>query len=294
MINNHIIPSIGGITLDKLRPIHIQKYYSQKLVSGRIDGNGGLSARSVHHHHRVLSEALEYAVNMQVLANNPAKSVAPPKPQKKQMNVLTKEQIEILLEGAKKSSSRLYEAIYIAINTGMRRGEIGGLRWKDIDFKNNLISIRQTLIRTKELGLQLREAAKTDGSRRSIAISDSLIHLLKKMKAKQAQERLHLGPLYKDNDLVFAHKDGSPIDIDYYSQAFSKLVKRLDLPHVRFHDLRHTHATLLIQQGIHPKVISERLGHTTIAITMDLYSHVMPNMQKEAVQKLDSLLFGSK
>lgn len=175
----------------------------------------------------------------------------------------------------------------------MRRGEIGGLRWKDIDFDNQSISVRQTLIKTKTESLQLQETTKTDGSRRTIAIIEPLVNLFKRMKKRQSEQKLKIGSSYKDLDLVFAHPDGAPIDIDYYSQAFSKLVKRLNLPPVRFHDLRHTHATLLIQQGIHPKVVSERLGHTTISITMDLYSHVMPNMQKEAVQKLDDLLFGN-
>jgi integrase len=146
--------------------------------------------------------------------------------------------------------------------------------------------------RIKGEGIQFRKTTKTDGSRRSIAVTDSTIHFLKKLKTKQAKEKLALGSVYKDHDLVFANSEGDALDPDGLSREFSRLVKRLHLPHVRFHDLRHTHATLLLQQGIHPKVVSERLGHSTIAMTMDTYSHVMPNMQKEAAQKLDDFLFG--
>jgi len=118
--------------------------------------------------------------------------------------------------------------------------------------------------------------------------------MLNRIKKRQAQEKISCGPLYQDHDLIFANSDGTPINIDYLSREFGRLIKRMKLPHIRFHDLRHTHATLLLQQGEHPKVVSERLGHSTITITMDTYSHVMPNMQKEAAKKLDNFLFGSK
>jgi len=290
IIREHLIPSLGKITLDKLKPYHIQNYYSEKLANGRKDGKGGLSARSVHHHHRVLHEALEHAVKWQVIAMNPAKAVSPPKPLKKQINVLDKEAIHQLLKAAE--GTRFYEPIYFAINTGMRRGEIFALRWKDVDFDNRMISVQQTLQRIKGKGLVFRDTTKTDGSRRSIAVSESVISMLKRIKKKQAEEKISLGPAYQDYDLVFANPDGTPFNIDYLSREFGRLVRRMNLPHVRFHDLRHTHATLLLQQGEHPKVVSERLGHSTITITMDLYSHVMPNMQKEAAQKLDDFLFG--
>jgi integrase len=291
IIHQHIIPDLGKITLDKLKPMHIQNYYTKKLTEGRKDGKGGLSHRSVLHHHRVLHEALDHAVKWQVISINPAKACTPPKPQKKQFNVLTREEIHILLQAAK--GKYFYEAVLLAINTGLRRGEIYGLRWTDIDFNNKTISIRQTLQRLKGKGLVFRETTKTDGSRRSIAVTDATLDILKKIKARQARQKLKFGPLYQDHNLVFANEDGTPVNIDYVSREFGRLVKRLDIPYVRFHDLRHTHATLLIEQGIHPKIVSERLGHSSISITMDIYSHVMPNMQKEAVQKLDNFLYGN-
>ncbi|EGK10195.1 phage integrase family site-specific recombinase [Desmospora sp. 8437] len=292
MITQHIIPQIGDIPMDKLKPMHIQGYYSEKLAKGRKDGSGGLSPRSVLHHHRILHQALDQAVKWQVIPMNPAKSVTPPKPQRKQINTLSREQVHQLLSATK--NTPYYEQIFFAINTGMRRGEIFGLRWKDVDFANRTISVRQTIQRIKNKGLVFRDTTKTDGSRRSIAVSDSVIHMLNRIKKRQAQEKISCGPLYQDHDLIFANSDGTPINIDYLSREFGRLIKRMKLPHIRFHDLRHTHATLLLQQGEHPKVVSERLGHSTITITMDTYSHVMPNMQKEAAQKLDNFLFGSK
>lgn len=291
IIHQHIIPDIGSITLDKLKPIHIQNYYTKKITEGRKDGKGGLSHQSVLHHHRLLHKALEQAVKWQIIAINPAKAVTPPKPQKAQINVLDRDGVRKLLEGAK--GKYFYESVFLAINTGMRRGEIFGLRWGDIDFENKTISVRQTLQRIKGKGLILRKTTKTNGSRRSIAVTDAVLDMFKWIKTKQKRNKLKLGPVYQDNDLVFANEDGTPINIDYVSREFGRLVKRLDIPYVSFHDLRHTHATLLLQQGEHPKIVSERLGHSSISITMDTYSHVMPNMQKEAARKLDDFLFGS-
>jgi integrase len=292
IIREHLIPAIGKITLDKLKPMHIQNYYSYKLTKGRKDGSGGLSARSVYHHHRVLHEALEYAVRWQVIAINPVKAVAPPRPQRQQINVLSREEVHQLLAAAK--GTKFYDPIFFAINTGMRRGEIFAVRWSDVDFEKQIISVRQTLQRIKGKGLVIRNTTKTDGSRRSIAVSKSVISMLKQIKKKQETEKIAFESAYQDNDLVFCNPDGTPFNIDYFSREFGRLIRRNNLPPVRFHDLRHTHATLLLQQGEHPKVVSERLGHSTITITMDLYSHVMPNMQKEAAQKLDDFLFGDK
>ncbi|MDQ0417986.1 integrase [Croceifilum oryzae] len=287
----HVSPELGNITMDNLKPMHFQNYYFKKLTKGRKDGTGGLSARSVLAHHRLIHQALEFAVKLQVLKVNPAKSATPPRSEKKEFNVLTKEDIYTLLEGAK--GKYFYESVFLAITTGMRRGEIFALRWCDVDFSNQTFAIRQTIQRLKGKGLVIRKATKTHGSRRSIAVSNAVIEMLKVQLEKQAQHKQELGVYYQNHDLVMANKDGSPVNIDYVSREFGRLVKKLDIPHVRFHDLRHSHATLLLHQGEHPKIVSERLGHSTISITMDTYSHVTPNMQKEAAKKLDDFLFGN-
>lgn len=276
--------------MDQLKPIHIQQYYSNRLTEGRLDGRGGLSARSVLHHHRLLHKALEDAVKWQIIAINPVKAVNAPKPEKKKFNVLSKEYVHLLLENVK--DHQYYAPIFLGINTGMRRGEILGIRWEDIDFDNYLISVNQTIQRQKGKGIVFKPTTKTDGSRRTVAISDSVVFMLKKQLNKQKRNRLKHGILYQDHNLVFAQEDGSPMDPDGLSREFGRIIKRIEeLPHVRFHDLRHSHATLLLQQGEHAKIISERLGHSSIQITMDTYSHVMPNMQKAAAKKFDDFLF---
>lgn len=288
IIEKHINPVLGKKAIDKLKPLDIQKYYTEKLRNGRVDGKGGLSARTVLHHHRLLHEALEYAVKWQIIPINPAKAVSPPKAKKVEFNVLTREQIQTVLEHSK--GKPYYNVVFLAIHTGMRRGEIFGLKWKDIDFKNNLLSIRRTLQRIKNKGYVLRDATKTDGSRRTIALTDSVIQLLKQIQQQQEKNKSSLESAYDDQDLVFANPQGGFLDMDNLTRNFSRMVKTLDVPYIRFHDLRHCHATILMQQGIHPKIVSERLGHTSTKLTMDTYSHVMPNMQKEAAKKLDDFL----
>ncbi|MDQ0417890.1 integrase [Croceifilum oryzae] len=290
ILKNHLIPELGHIKLGKLKPIQIQSYYTQKSKKGRKDGRkGGLSHRSILHHHRVLYEALEQAVKWQLLSANPAKSTTPPKPARAQFNVLTtKEEIYTLLDTVDRKG--LYDPVYFAICTGLRRGELFALRWADVDMKNNIISIQQTLILLDGNILEFKDGAKNDGSRRTVAVTDSIINGLKRRKIEQEQHKAYYGPLYKDHDLIFSNKDGSPINIGSFSKTFGRTVKKADIPYVRFHDLRHSHATLLLQQGEHPKIVSERLGHSSIGITMDTYSHVLPNMQKEAAQKLDDFL----
>ncbi|SDY34816.1 site-specific integrase [Thermoactinomyces sp. DSM 45892] len=290
VIQKHIIPSMGKLLLTQLKPMHIQNYYSKKLTNGRLDGKGGLSARSVHHHHRLLHEVLEHAVKWQLIFNNPVKATIPPKPKKKRVNALTKEQVLTVLQLAGKLWC--YPIIFFALNTGMRRGEILGLRWKDVDLEKRTISISYSLQRVKKKGLQLRPATKTEGSRRSLAISNSVVDMLKKVQTHQASNKLQVGEFYQDNGFVFSMSCGKPIDPHRVSKEFRHLVKKSDgIPYMSFHDLRHCHATLLLQQGEHPKVVSERLGHSTITLTMDTYSHVLPNMQKEAADKLDKFLF---
>jgi integrase len=287
IVDKHLIPALGHLKLEKLQPLHIQKYYTDALVHGRKDGKGGLSHRTVLHHHRVLHEALGQAVKWQLVVRNVADAVEPPRPERHEMQTLTSEQVRILLEEAKKT--QYYALIYTAIHTGMRRGELLGLRWQDINFDTNTISVRQTLQRVVGKGLIFREP-KTQKSRRPISIPPSLCELLKKLKIQQAKDKLLLGEAYQDLGLVFTQRDGTPFEPSEVGRVYRSILKKANLPPVRFHDLRHTHATLLLEEGIHPKVVSERLGHSTIGITLDTYSHVLPTMQEEAALRLDEKL----
>ena len=286
IIDGHISPALGNIQLAKLKPLHIQRFYAECLVSGRRKGSGGLSAQTVLHLHRVLRRALEQAVMWQLLMRNPADAVRPPRPERRQMTALDETQTAALLNSLR--SSRHYAPVVLAVSTGMRRGEILALRWSDIDFGSNQLSVSRSLELTKN-GLNFK-TPKTAKSRRRIALPQVTARMLSAHKVSQAADKLRLGPAYHDNDLVFARRDGTPWRPDSFSSQFSALVRYHKLPHVRFHDLRHTHATQLLKQGVHPKIVSERLGHSNIAITLDTYSHVLPGMQESAIEALDASL----
>ncbi|MEH7275086.1 tyrosine-type recombinase/integrase, partial [Neobacillus vireti] len=285
MITQHLKPSLGSIKIAKLHPSHLQEYYSQKLVNGKKDGLG-LSAQSVKHHHRLIHKALKDAVKWQFLVRNVAQAVTPPKIKKIEMQIWDNIQVKTFLNAARSS---VYYPIYLtAIYTGMRRGEILGVRWQDVDFDNNIIYVRQSLQEVKKVGLTFKEPKS--GKSRSITITPSLKKELEKIYQQLIENKSLFGKEYNDLDLVFAQKNGKPIQPTELARNYRKMVDSSGLPYIRFHDLRHTHATLLLKQGIHPKVVSERLGHSTIGITMDTYTHVLPNMQKEAAHQFEQLL----
>jgi integrase len=286
IINTHIKPLLGQIELYKLQPLHLQEYYTLKMEDGRTDGNGGLSAQSVKHHHRLISKAVRDAVKWQFVIRNVAEAVNPPKPKKQEMKTLEGEQIAVLLNTAK--SSQYYPVIFTAIYTGMRRGEVLGLRWEDVDLENKIVYVRQALQAVKGKGLIFKDP-KT-GKGRSVAMTDRLVQMLRSHKAEQNKRKLLLGESYEDYGLVFCQGNGKPFQPSELTRAYNKLIKKAGVTPVRFHDLRHTHATLMLKQQIHPKIVSERLGHSKVGITLDTYSHVLPNMQKEAADQFDQIL----
>jgi integrase len=284
----HLIPALGAYRLIDLRPLHIQSYYSRALESGRRDGRGGLSARTVLHHHRILREALQQAVKWQLMTRNPADAVEPPQPRHKEMRTLNEPQIASLLDVIR-GNELLHMAVLLAATTGMRRGEILAARWRDIDLESGILSVRQSLEETKA-GLVFKEP-KSKKACRTIALPELAIEGLRRHRAEQARVRLMMGPAWQDNDLVCAQHEVRPLHPRSLTHAFVNLLRRrTDLPRVRFHDLRHSHATLLLRKNVHPKIVSERLGHSTVGITLDVYSHVLPGMQEEAARKIDAAL----
>lgn len=285
IIIQHLKPTLGNMKISKLQPSHLQEYYSQKLKGGKFDGTG-LSAQSVKHHHRLISKALKDAVKWQFIARNVAEAVTPPKTKKIEMQTWDNDQVKAFLELAK--DSRYYSVYLSAIYTGVRQGEGLGIRWQDVDYENLTIYIRQSLQPIKGKGLIFKEPK--NGKSRSIAITEILLDEFKKIYEQQVELKKLFGSEYHDFDLVFALKDGRPIQPAELGRDFRKIVDASNLPKIRFHDLRHTHATLMLKQGVHPKVVSERLGHSTIGITMDTYTHVLPNMQKEGANQFDQLL----
>jgi integrase len=282
IVNIHLIPALGGISLSKLQPMHIQPYYSQALDTGRKDGNGGLSARTVLHHHRVLHNALNQAVKWQLLARNPAAAVEPPKPEQKEMRALDEDTSAWLLAAAQ--GSRLYIPILIAITTGMRRGEILALRWMDIDFINNVVRVQRSIDQTNA-GVRVKEPKKKT-SRRPISMPRLLIEALELHRAQQKELKKVTGAMYEDNDLICCCDDGRIWNPDSFTSAYCKFTRRIGIQ-LRFHDLRHTHASQMLRQGVSAKVVSERLGHSAIGITLNTYSHILPGMQEDAAARVD-------
>ena len=287
VVRRHLVPALGQHRLDKLQPLHIQAYYSSALKNGRLDGKGGLSAQTVVHHHRIFRQALGQAVRWQLIVRNPADAVDPPRPRRQEMPALDDDQIAQLLEAAKGTSC--YIAVLIAVTTGLRRGEVLALRWQDVDLDKGTLAVRQTLEQTKKFGLTFKEP-KSQKSRRVVALPAILVEELRKHRRKQSKQRLALRRAYQDHGLVCPRDDGSPQSPDALSAAFPHLVSRAGVPRMRFHDQRHTHATQLLIHGVHPKVVSERLGHANIGITLDTYSHVLPGMQEDAACRVDAAL----
>ncbi|GIM45915.1 site-specific integrase [Collibacillus ludicampi] len=285
LVNNHIIPHIGQIELTKLTPVHLQRLYTKLQQQEQP-----LSNRSILHAHLIIQEALDRALKWGMVARNVAKAIDPPRPKKVDFQVWNEEEVKRFLEVAK--DDRYYVAFLLAITTGMRKGEILGLRWQDVDLEKGIISVRQTLSYTGK-GSEF-QAPKTDHGKRAIAIPPQVVEFLRKHKVKQAEEKLLAGPLYQDHDLVVATQVGTPVTARNLDRSWYKLRDEADVPKIRFHDLRHTHASLMLLQGIHPKVVSERLGHANIGITLDTYSHVLPGLQEAAATQFGEVLFGEK
>ncbi len=286
-IESHIIPSIGNILLQKLQPINIQKFYKEKLENGRVDGKGGLSAKSVLYIHRVLRKALDQAVKMQLIPRNVADAVTPPKVKQFKASFLDENQVKEMLEAFQ--PTKIHIPVLLAAGVGLRRGEALGLQWKDIDFQNKTVSISRSLLPSKK-GLIFHEP-KTENSNRVLILPQTILDELQNHKELQDNIKNIAGNAYHDNDLVTCYEDGSPINPASFSHTFARTLKRKNLGHIRFHDLRHANATLMLKYNIPSKVASERLGHSSIGITLDLYSHVLKEMQEDAAKKFDEGLF---
>jgi len=250
----------------------------------------GLSPRTVRYTHSVLRSALNQAVKWGLLYRNPADLVDLPKQQKKEIQVLTPEEAARFMEAA--VYSRWKALFSLLISSGMRPGEALGLKWQDIDFAKGRVHVRRALTKTKE-GWQLTEP-KTPKSRRTIPLPAGVMQDLKEHKKEQAAEKLRNRD-YQDYDLVFASEKGTPLDLhNIVRRHFKPLLKDAGLPDINIYALRHTCATLLLMAGENPKVVSERLGHSSVTMTLDTYSHVLPDMQEEATKKLEGILFNGR
>ncbi|TKH05452.1 site-specific integrase [Peribacillus simplex] len=279
---NVIKPRLGLLKLQQIAPIQIQKFVTD-LVN-----NTSYSEHTVHLIFRIVSASLKKAKILKLIKDNPTTGITLPKIKRTELNVWSLEHVNFFIRKAKniKRLTRCHIGFLLSIFTGMRQGEILGLRWKDIDFEAQIIFVRQTLTQNAEI----KAGAKNEASVRSIYIPSKLVDELRIQRKLIIEEKLLLGSSYHDFDLVICTKSGKPMIPRNFRKEFYNLTEKIGLPKIRFHDLRHTHATILIQQNVNVKLISERLGHADIETTLNTYSHVLPDMQKSVSEKLDKII----
>ncbi len=285
----HIKPVLGRTLLSKLKPIDIQNFYTQRLNSGAVNG-GGLSSQSVRHMHNILHAALKQATRENLVIRNVAGAVSAPRVIKlKEMEPLSREDVRRFLITAR--NDRLYAAFLLDLATGLRRGELLGLKWEDIDLNNSTIQVRRSLQRVRKDGVNRLEftSLKTAKSKRFIPFPQEALKELKSHKTRQAREKLLLGQSYQENSLVFATADGKPLDPNNFFRRWASLLKKAGLKHTRFHNVRHTFASMLLEAGEHPKVVQELLGHSKVSMTLDTYSHVIPGLKERAATRLNDM-----
>ncbi len=284
----HIVPRIGRLQLARLGPAQLNAMYASLLEDGRSDGRGGLSPRSVRHVHTCLHKALHDAMRWGYLARNPADAADPPVPRTAEMTVWAPEQMRAFL--ASVADDRLYAAWLLLATTGMRRGEVLGLRWEDVDLERRRLSVVRQLT-TVNYRVAVSEP-KTAKGRRSVALDGATVKALRSHRARQNAERLANADVWQDAGLVFTHEDGSALHPHRFSAWFEQRRIAAGLPRIRLHDVRHSYATAALSAGVAAKVVSERLGHANITITLDTYSHVLPALQEDAADKVASLILG--
>ena len=291
-IENHILPALGNIALQDLDAARLDRLYADLLARGG-PGGGPLKPKSVRNVHVVIRKALADATRKRLVSRNVAIDADPPRvpgPGEREMATWTPEELQIFLKGI--SRHRLAAAYVLAASTGMRRGEVLGLRWSDLDLDLRTAAVVQTIINVAYV-VTVSEP-KTARGRRTISLDPATVAILRAHRRQQDQERASLGEGYGDRDLVFARPDGRPIHPDLFTQTFDRTVARLGLRRVRLHDLRHTYATLALRAGIDAKTVSARLGHSTVAFTLDVYTKAVPQLDSDAAEKVAGLIFGEK
>src|SRR6266700_4981730 len=279
VLDNHLIPVLGHIKLQKLTTQQVQTLYAKKLKEG-------LSSQRVQTIRAVLHKALGHAKRIKLVDSNVCDDVeALPRQAQQEMQPLTPEQAQVLLQ--KVREHRLEALLTLALTTGMRKGEILALRWQDIDLQKGDLQIRRT-VNYRGRGRFIEGDPKTEKSKRKIVLPQFVVETFKRHRMTQLEMRLQAGAAWVDNDLVFSNKRGGFIVPMTLSNHFFQLLEEAGLPHIRFHDLRHSAATLLLSLGVPAKVVQEILGHSNFGTTMNNYSHVLPSMQQEAMDKMDS------
>lgn len=282
IVRRYLRPALGDLRLHQLTPVQIQALYAEMLERG-------LSARTVRYAHAVLRSALGQAVKWRLVSHNAATAVELPRQRRREMKALSPKQAGRFLAAAKEDR---FAALWsVLVTSGLRPGEALALRWVDLDGER--VRVCRALVKRAGLVTSFEEP-KTGRSRRSVTLPASTVAALRAHRVKQAEEKLAAGPEYTDAELIFATQTGGPLSLPNLTRRhFKPLLEAAGLPPMRLYDLRHTAATLLLAAGEHPKIVSERLGHSTVTLTLDTYSHVLPEMQTATAEKLEGMLFGT-
>jgi integrase len=287
-VERHIVPVLGHLPLQRLTPAQLATFYRSLLEHGRQDGRGGLAPKTIRNIHGTLHAALKDAVRWGYVARNVAAAADLPKGMLPEMHVWSPEQLRTFLDVVR--NDRLYAAWLLLATTGMRRGEVAGLRWVDVDLDAGRVSPRRPrVVVNYEVVVSEPKTAK---GRRSLALDPATVAALREHRVRQLEERLVVGPRWQDSGLVFTWPDGRPLHPERFSRWFEQHARAAGLPKIRLHDVRHSYATAALAAGIPAKVVSERLGHANIAITMDTYSHVLPGLDAQAAGTVARLILG--
>ena len=288
-IERHIIPAIGELELSKVQPGDLTSYYAAARRQGRLDGRGGLSAQTVVHHHKLLRLAFRHAVRLGDLKKlSPADAVPAPTAVTPDLVVLRPEQVAPLIAAA--DETPYGPLIRVALMTGCRKGELLAVRWGDLDLDASMLRVERTAQYLPGQGITFKRP-KTPKSRRQVALSPEAVSAIRQLRRRQVEDRLKLSGAYRDDlDLVFCTPIGLPLDFSNLRKSWLKIVAAAGLPRLRFHDLRHACATLMLRRGINAHVVAQRLGHSNVSTTLNVYGHVLPDMQAAAAGVLDELL----
>ena len=282
IVRVRVIPRIGKVKLLKLSPIRVQQFYAELAL-----GDDAISNLSIQHTHRVLKQAMQQAIRWNMLSRNPCDGVTPPRAERAEMDVWSAAESSALLDTT--AEHNMHALYMLALSTGMRQGELLGLKWNDVDLEGGRLQVHRSLQYQKGNGLVFVEP-KTARSRRPIKLGKRAVDALKAHRKAQLEIRLKAGSLWQEQDLVFPTDHGAPHDPSWQYKVFKRATKDAGLRSIRFHDMRHTAATLLLTKNVHVKVVSEMLGHSSITITLNTYSQYVPSLHDEAADVMDSLL----
>jgi integrase len=281
LFRGHIQPALGRLKLNCLTPAHVRGLISEKLETG-------LAPATVRKIHSTLHKALSQGVSNGLVPRNAA-DVKTPRPTPKEMRPLSESEARTFLHAVRKSGDRFEPLYVLAITMGLRRGELLGLRWDDADLECGTLRVGRALVR--EGGRHILGETKTKRGRRRVNLTPPTVAALKTHRKRQLEERRKLAGLHEDQELIFATRTGTPVNPEHLvKRSFKPLLKKASLPEIRFHDLRHTCATLLLGRGVHPKLVQELLGHSTISMTLDTYSHYLPSMGDQAASAMGDAL----